>query len=297
MCRFVAYAGAPLLLADLLYRPADSLIMQSHHARERPEPLNGDGVGVGWYAPEVDPTPCVLRSVTPAWSNRNLQSLSFKIRASLLFAHVRAASPGMFVTETNTHPFAYDRLMWMHNGSVAEFGKIKRRLRDGLRDEFYDMISGTTDSEHAFALFLNSLRVPLDRVRAADLRAALVETIARLNELTCEAGITAPSYYNFAVTDGSTMVISRYCSAEGVPGASLHYSRGSLFECRPDGLCDMQSVGGDERAQAVIVSSERLTEDLDDWHAIPDNHTVTVLPDRSLKVEKIKLSALVTAPG
>jgi predicted glutamine amidotransferase len=289
MCRFVAYAGAPLLLADLLYRPADSLIMQSHHARERPEPLNGDGVGVGWYAPEIDPTPCVLRSVTPAWSNRNLQSLSFKTRASLLFAHVRAASPGMLVTETNTHPFAYDRLMWMHNGGVAEFGKVRRRLRDGLSDEFYNMISGTTDSEHAFALFLNSLRAPLDRVRPSDLRAALIETIAQLNELTREAGITATSYYNFAVTDGSAMVISRYCSAEGMPGASLHYSRGSLFECRPDGLCDMRPVGVDEHARAVIVSSERLTEDLDDWQAVPVNHTITVLPDLAVEVERIVL--------
>ena len=57
MCRFVAYSGLPLLLADLLYVPSDSLIRQSYHARERREPLNGDGFGVGWYVPEIDPTP------------------------------------------------------------------------------------------------------------------------------------------------------------------------------------------------------------------------------------------------
>jgi len=69
MCRFVAYSGLPLLLADLLYVPSDSLILQSYHARERSEPLNGDGFGVGWYVPEIDDTPCVVRSITPAWSN------------------------------------------------------------------------------------------------------------------------------------------------------------------------------------------------------------------------------------
>ena len=49
MFRFLCYRGADLLLADLLYRPEHLLIRQSHHAKERKEPLNGDGFGVGWY--------------------------------------------------------------------------------------------------------------------------------------------------------------------------------------------------------------------------------------------------------
>ena len=289
MCRFIAYAGAPLLLADLLYRPVNSLIMQSYKARERPEPLNGDGFGIGWYAPEIDPTPCVQRSVSPAWSNRNLQNLAAKIRASYLFAHVRAASPGMLVAETNVHPFTYDRFMWMHNGSVADFHKIKRRLRAVLKDEFYEMIQGTTDSEHAFALFLNNLQVPFGEARAADIRGALVKTIATLNELTRAANIAEPSYYNFAVTDGSTMVVSRYCSTEDGSGASLHVSRGRRFECLPGGVCDMHAVATDERAAAVIISSERLTDDKADWLDVPDNHTVTLLADSTVTIEKIDL--------
>ena len=289
MCRFIAYAGAPLLLADLLYRPADSLIMQSYHARERVEPLNGDGFGVGWYVPQMDPTPCIVRSVTPAWSSRNLQNLSFKTHASYLFAHVRAASPGMIVTETNTHPFNYDRFMWMHNGAVADFHRIKRRLRDELKDEFYNMISGTTDSEHAFALFLNHLREPFNQTTPHDLRSALVLTINRLNELRREAEIGGPSFYNFAATDGEAMVVSRYCSAESIAGASLHYSRGALFECLPDGLCDMHSVAHHEQAAAVIVSSEKLTDERSDWFDVPDNHTICVLPDLTVKIERIEL--------
>jgi glutamine amidotransferase len=289
MCRFLTYAGAPLLLADLLYRPVNSLIMQSHHARERIEPLNGDGFGIGWYVPEIDPTPCVQRSVAPAWSNRNLQDLAAKTRASCLFAHVRAASPGMAVTDANVHPFSYDRFMWMHNGAVAGFRKIKRRLREGLKEEFYDMIEGTTDSEHAFALFLNNLSVPFGEATGDDLRRALVETIARLNELTRDAEILEPSFYNFAVTDGRSTVVSRYSSGESIKGNSLHYSRGHHFECLPGGICDMHPVGGNEHARAVIVASERLTEDETDWTSVPDNHTVTVLADLSVKVEQIQL--------
>jgi len=287
MCRFLAYAGAPLLLADLLYRPVNSLIMQSYKARERAEPLNGDGFGVGWYVPEVDPTPCVQRTVMPAWSNRNLQSLASKVHASCLFAHVRAASPGMAVIESNVHPFAYDRFMWMHNGSIANFERIKRRLRESLKDEFYSMVMGTTDSEHAFALFLNCLRVPFGEARGEDMRVALVETIALLNEWTRAAEIIEPSYYNFAVTDGHSIVVSRYCSAEGLTANSLHISRGLRFECLPGGLCDMHTVKREEQAAAVIVSSERLTDDKDDWLDVPDNHTVTVTPDLNVQVELI----------
>lgn len=289
MCRFLTYTGAPLLLADLLYRPANSLIMQSHHARERAEPLNGDGFGIGWYVPEIDPTPCIQRSVTPAWSNRNLQNLSAKTHATCLFAHVRAASPGMAVTDANVHPFAYDRFMWMHNGSVADFQRIKRTLRDSLKDEFYGMIQGTTDSEHAFAVFLNLLRTPFGETSSDEMRRAVVETIARLNEWTLAAGVMETSYYNFAVTDGRATVVTRYASSEDTKGASLHFSRGLHFECLPDGVCDMRTVGHNETAAAVIVASERLTNDPTDWEEVPDNHTITVLPDSSVKVEPINL--------
>jgi predicted glutamine amidotransferase len=33
----------------LLYSPKNSLILQSYKSKERKEPLNGDGFGVGWY--------------------------------------------------------------------------------------------------------------------------------------------------------------------------------------------------------------------------------------------------------
>ncbi len=33
-------------------------------------------------------------------------------------AQVRAAMPGMPVSEQNCHPFQFGRYMWMHNGMV-----------------------------------------------------------------------------------------------------------------------------------------------------------------------------------
>jgi predicted glutamine amidotransferase len=48
MCRFTLYMGPPIRLSSLLIEPDHSLIRQSVESREREEPLNGDGFGVGW---------------------------------------------------------------------------------------------------------------------------------------------------------------------------------------------------------------------------------------------------------
>ena len=49
MCRWLAYSGSPILLEELLHKPAHSLIDQSMHSRLGATTTNGDGFGVGWY--------------------------------------------------------------------------------------------------------------------------------------------------------------------------------------------------------------------------------------------------------
>ena len=60
MCRFVLYQGVPLTIASLVTEPAHSIINQSVHSRESEEPLNGDGFGVAWYAPELSHKPAYI---------------------------------------------------------------------------------------------------------------------------------------------------------------------------------------------------------------------------------------------
>jgi predicted glutamine amidotransferase len=55
MCRWLAYAGSPVRLEDLLYRPVNSLVRQSRHPRLGVETINGDGFGVGWYGSQEAP--------------------------------------------------------------------------------------------------------------------------------------------------------------------------------------------------------------------------------------------------
>jgi predicted glutamine amidotransferase len=283
MCRFLVYKGTDMLMADLLTRSTQSLIRQSYRAREREEPLNGDGFGIGWYA-DGDPIPCVITGVTPAWSNRNLHNLAEKLRTGMVFAHVRAASPGMPVTELNCHPFRHGELLWMHNGRVAQFTRIKRRLRDALSDPRYDFVQGTTDSEHAFAVFLDRYFEQDGPPTARRLEDAVRHTIERLVEWTRGAGVTDPSYYNFAVTDGRHIVASRFVDAEEQQPETLYFARGDRFAVQ-DGRYRMYPATRSPRA--VIVASEPLTEHAEDWERVPRNHFVTIADDFSLRLSPL----------
>ena len=95
----------------------------------------------------------------------------------------------------------------MHNGGISEFGKIKRRLQSYLPDDLFNMVNGNTgvlcvhgletyltpslDSQWAFALFLSKLPNPYARTFTPEaLRQAMMETIAEINAMTEDAGIT-----------------------------------------------------------------------------------------------------------
>ena len=282
MCRFICYRGPEILLADLLYKPTNSLILQSFHAKERTEPLNGDGFGVGWYTPQISSTPCVFASLTPAWSNQNLRRLAEHVKSGCFFAHVRAASPGMRVSEANCHPFQYGRFLWMHNGGIRDFWRIKRRLCASLPDHLYNMIGGTTDSEHAFAVFLHLLG-GTDRICSADeMSDALVETIVQLERWTAESGLSGSSYYNFAVTDGQSVAAVRYVSDPAAEPQSLYYSTGGKYQCSQHGVCSFCEC--DASQKTIVIASERLTANASDWFRVAPNHVLTIEPDLSAMV-------------
>lgn len=281
MCRFLGYMGSKIFLADLISRPANSLIRQSYKSRERREPLNGDGFGIGWYSPEISNEACVFTSITPAWNNRNLLNLAENIKSDCFFAHIRAASPGMAVSEINCHPFRHGHFMWMHNGTIEGFDLIKRRLRQSLPDAIYNAIEGTTDSEHAFAVFLNLLGENTGKINAADLADGLIKTIRQLEEWVGEAGVKQPSIYNFAVTNGQNMVAVRYVSDPQIEPISLYFSKRGKCQCC-DGKPGIVDCCNEE--SGIIIASERLTDEREKWTRVAPNHIVMIDRELSPKV-------------
>jgi glutamine amidotransferase len=232
--------------------------------------------------------PCVFTSILPAWNNMNLIRLSEKIYSRLVFAHVRAASAGFPVAETNCHPWSYGKFLWMHNGYIAGFQKMKRRLQMCVRDELYHYVQGNTDSEWMFALFLNNLTDPLNQEFTADqLKQALLKTISQLNEWAKELNITQWSLMNFAVSDGQTTLCTRYVNSASAEPASLFYSSGTRFEASND-KGEYKMVKADRREGVVIVTSEPLTFERTDWLPVPVNSIVVITEKLNVLVYPIE---------
>ena len=147
MCRWNAYIGEPLADRRASLRPKHGLIDESLHSRMGAETTNGDGFGLGWYPPGTHGDPARYRSVKPAWNDANLRDLAAHIESPLFMAHIRAAV-GSPVQQTNCHPFRHGRWLFVHNGLIDGFAKMRRDLMlavdpiavqrrrrlDGLRD-------------------------------------------------------------------------------------------------------------------------------------------------------------------
>lgn len=77
-------------------------------------------------------------------------------------------------SEDNCHPWSFDRLMWMHNGGISDFHRIKRALQAELSEDLFLFPTGNTDSEWAFALFLSKVKRGREGARD-DLKADLLQ--------------------------------------------------------------------------------------------------------------------------
>ncbi|PRP74395.1 hypothetical protein PROFUN_10293 [Planoprotostelium fungivorum] len=280
-----------IIMADLLTYPTRSIITQSYASRERLQGnTNGDGFGVGWYPPddasgEQSGTPCVYTSVTPAWNNMNLSRLAKTISSRLIVAHVRAAIPGMMVTESNCHPFQYGRYLFMHNGNISDFRKISRKAREGLSDDVYNNIQGNTDSELMFALFLNQIENMDRQYTPEELAEKLVRVLDHVVKLTREVSAQEPSLLNLAVTDGMSVVATRYVDKPDATPATLYYSSGTKFMSDSEQEYHMYHL--EKKSRTGIISSEPLTDSPGDWMPVPTNHLIMIRPDMTVLLHPI----------
>ncbi len=241
MCRFLAYQGDPILLEDLVAAPSHSLIHQSLHAAEGKTETNGDGFGVGWYGERE--TPGLYRDVRPAWSDENLRSIAAQVRSRLFFAHVRAAT-GTATSRANCHPYAHGRFLFMHNGQVGGWQRVRRRVEALIPDALYAGRTGTTDSE---AIFLAAIGRGLEH----DPVPALQATLAEVRAIMQEAGVVEPLRFTATLTDGHTLWAFRWST-----------------DARPPSLYYKQSP------QSLLLVSEPIDGARGNWRAIPCGGTL-----------------------
>ncbi|MGH7493438.1 MAG: ergothioneine biosynthesis protein EgtC [bacterium] len=269
MCRLLTYIGKEVNLHSMIYTPEHSIVKQSYQPKEmRSGVVNADGFGVGWYRPEIDDSPAVFKSAMPIWSDLNLLSISRKIFTPCALVHVRGASRGMAIVQTNSHPFAKEKYLFMHNGVTENFrSTLMRVLRRQLLDEDYAGIEGTTDSEHIFALFLSNLH--RDNGQSADMAECLLQTIDQM--LSLAQKFDSHLVLNIALSDGETNLVTNFSTFP--VAASLYF----IENPRPF-------------PQSVLICSERLFQD-SAWQPVPQNHFIRARKDMKIEVGAIKTSS------
>ena len=271
MCRWIFYYGEEVCLGKLLYGATHGLANMSEGAgytpgcernHRRNHPVNVHGCGVGWYACDrcglVDSNgldaycrPSVYTTVAAPSHDRNLRSLSKNISSSLLFGHVRAAGPGASVHQYNCHPFYYGRYMFMHNGDITDFKKIRRGLLALLRDDLFEHMSGTTDSELLFHLILNEFPDHHTLLDPARIQEAVLSAMAHV----IRANNGAPSSINIAITDGETVIATRYRNSDHEEPPSLYFHLGPMPGER---TWDLDALGGFD----AMESNPRLADNV-----------------------------------
>ena len=264
MCRWLAYYGDPIPIEALILRRQHSLIDQSLHSREGAETTNGDGFGVGWYS-ELGGIPGLYKSIQPAWNDRNLRELSKHISSPLFFAHIRASS-GTAVQETNAHPFRYGRWLFMHNGLVREYPRVRRDLMLAIDPALFPDIEGSSDSEVLFHLAL-TFGLEDDPLTALELMVGFVEEVGHRHE------VEYPLMMTVATTDGEQIIAARY-SSEG-QSRSLYFSTEAhaLKAQHPD-IEELQELSDETRA----IVSEPLGDVVGAWNKVPESSIGVVRP-------------------
>ena len=251
MCRWIAYRGATIALEQYVTKSSRSLISQSLNALEATASTNGDGFGLGWYGEH--PEPGLYHEVRPAWSDENLLHLCRHIQSSCFFAHVRAAT-ATAVTRTNCHPFAYEKWLFMHNGFVASWPRLRRPIESLIPDELYSARGGTTDSEAIFLAIVGA-GIEEDAIKATKL------IMRELKSMVLEGGDADKLRFTSALSDGRNLYAFRYSVKDNAN--SLYYR---------------------SNTDGTVIASEPLDDDRARWTAVPENHVLVAEPDRPAQV-------------
>jgi predicted glutamine amidotransferase len=255
MCRWVGYLGSPIAPRELLHDPQCSLIEQSRRHAPHMDIPNGDGTGLGWYGHRGQPA--LFRSISPAWGDENLLELATEIRTHLFLAHVRAGT-GTAVQQTNCHPFRYRNWLFVHNGYVAGYKKLRRDLLMAVHPDLFGNIAGTTDSELLFYLAL-TFGLADDPVAGIARMAGFVESTAAASDVTEPA-----LQMTVGISDGLRLYAVRYASGPEVNTLFVAEDLHSVRMLYPDE--ERQTHFGDF---ARVVVSEPLTDLPGMWREVP----------------------------
>ena len=101
-----------------------------------------------------------------------------------------------------------------------------------------------------------------------------------------KAQIESPSLYNLVLTNGKSLIATRYSTQPEIETRSLHISSSVESYTRENEELNSGSVKEDERS--VLISSEVLTENRKIWKQVPENHFIMVEEDLTVRIEPLQ---------
>ena len=255
MCRWIAYSGQPVAIDTYLFDSTNSLISQSLNARKSITQVNGDGFGLGWYGKRE--LPGLFRDILPAWNDENLRSLAQQIDTNMFLAHVRS-STGTPTTRTNCHPFAYQHSLFMHNGQIGDYQRLRKPLENLLPEELYLYRQGSTDSELLFLLLI-SYGIEHNFAQAVEKLIDVVQSAMH------QADSHEPFRFSIAFATGHQLYALRYASDDAPPTV--------FYRCIDTGC---------------LLVSEPLDDEAEMWSALSNGQYLIIDSNNDITVNTLQ---------
>ena len=213
----------------------------------------------GWGYSHIDSTSqsaSKFREPIPALKSNHLrEQIQTDTDGALL--HFRWASKGLDIKESNTHPFTYKDITFIHNGSFAPFDV----LEPYIADKYKKLFEGETDSERYFYYLLTEI----DRHGfLAGIKSALTFIKAEISHSSANMMMMNPHYF---------VTACRY-NQDRIPAAFA-------------GDQDYYELKYKKTTDGIVVASSGW--DQGDWTLIPnDSLLVFDRNDQSLSSEQIR---------
>jgi predicted glutamine amidotransferase len=247
MCRLLGYCSrSEMSVADLIGDRglADFSALSAVHS---------DGWGMAWYD---DNQPRIRKSPHQADREPEYDRLARQPLGDLGLVHLRWATPGLAISDRNSHPFRYGPYVLAHNGAIHP----QERLGEMLPPEWERKLHGTTDSEHYFLHLMWRLTV-----RDGDMVAAIADTTAGIESRL------VPNSLNAILLSPDTLYAICWHDRARIPDAQLR-ERG--YRDQPDEVAAYFDLAYRSTADAVVVASSGWLRG--DWAPLPNRHVLVV---------------------